>query len=114
MIIVLIVAALAAGFVAGEWTDAAIILVVVILNAALGLFQEARSEQAIASLQEMSTPQARVRRDGAIIEVDSPNIVKGDVVLLEAGDVVPADLRLIRAHNLKIEESALTGEIAAN
>jgi Ca2+-transporting ATPase len=110
MIIVLIVAALAAGFVAGEWTDAAIILVVVILNAALGLFQEARSEQAIASLQEMSTPQARVRRDGAIIEVDSPNIVKGDVVLLEAGDVVPADLRLIRAHNLKIEESALTGE----
>jgi Ca2+-transporting ATPase len=110
MIIVLIVAALAAGFVAGEWTDAAIILVVVILNAALGLFQEARSEQAIASLQEMATPQARVRRDGAIIEVESPDIVKGDVVLLEAGDVVPADLRLIRAHNLKIEESALTGE----
>ena len=110
MIIILLVAALLSGFVAGEWADAAIILVVVILNAILGLVQEARSEAAIEALQKMATPTARVRRDNAIMEVPSPELVPGDMVLLEAGDVVPADLRLSSAKNLKIEEAALTGE----
>lgn len=110
MIIVLIIAALLSGLVAGEWTDAAIIMIVVILNAILGVVQEARSQAAIDALKEMATPQAHVRRNGMISEIASPNLVPGDLVLLEAGDVVPADLRLISAHSLKIEESALTGE----
>lgn len=110
MIIVLIIAAILSGVVAKEWTDAAIIMIVVILNAILGVFQEARSEAAIEALKEMATPSAHVKRGGAIIEIPSTELVPGDVVLLEAGDVVPADLRLINAHSLKIEESALTGE----
>ncbi len=110
MIIVLIIAALLSGVVAHEWTDAAIIMIVVILNAILGVVQEARSEAAIDALKEMATPSAHVRRGGAIQEVSSTDLVPGDIVLLEAGDVVPADLRLTSAHSLKIEESALTGE----
>lgn len=110
MIIVLIVAAILSGVVAQEWTDAAIILIVVIVNAVLGVFQEARSEAAIEALKEMATPSAHVKRNGAIVEISSTDLVPGDVVLLEAGDVVPADLRLINTHSLKIEESALTGE----
>ncbi|MCT6890874.1 MAG: HAD-IC family P-type ATPase, partial [Lactobacillus sp.] len=110
MIIVLIVAALLSGFVAQEWTDAAIIMIVVILNAVLGVFQETRSEEAINALKKMATPNAHVRRDGQIVEIPSTELVPGDVVLLEAGDVVPADLRLTLTKSLKIEESALTGE----
>ncbi|KRL19543.1 P-type cation-transporting ATPase [Lactobacillus amylolyticus DSM 11664] len=110
MIIVLIIAAILSGVVAKEWADAAIIMIVVILNAILGVFQEARSEAAIEALKEMATPNAHVRRGGAIVEIPSTDLVPGDLVLLEAGDVVPADLRLVKAHSLKIEESALTGE----
>lgn len=110
MIIVLIVAALLSGVVAKEWTDAAIILVVVLLNALLGVIQEARSEAAIDALKEMATPHCRVMRDGTVKEISAEDLVPGDLVLLEAGDVVPADLRLISAESLKIEEAALTGE----
>lgn len=110
MIIVLIVAAILSGVVANEWTDAAIIMFVVLLNAVLGIIQEARSEAAIEALKQMSTPNAHVRRDGQVVEIPSTQLVKGDIVLLEAGDVVPADLRLVLAQNLKIEEAALTGE----
>lgn len=110
MIIVLIIAAVLSGFVAQEWTDAAIIMVVVMLNAILGVFQEARSEEAINALKKMATPNAHVRRGGQIVEIPSPQLVPGDIVLLEAGDVVPADLRLTVAKSLKVEESALTGE----
>ena len=94
MIIVLIIAAILSGVLAHEWTDAAIIMIVVILNAILGVFQEARSEAAIEALKEMATPDAHVRRNGAIITIPSTELVPGDIVLLEAGDVVPADLRL--------------------
>ncbi len=110
MIIVLIVAAILSGVVANEWTDAAIIMFVVLLNAVLGIIQEARSEAAIEALKQMSTPNAHVRRDGQVVEIPSTQLVKGDIVLLEAGDVVPADLRLVLAKNLKNEEAALTGE----
>ena len=110
MIIVLIVAAVLSGVVAHEWTDAAIIMVVVLLNAVLGVIQEERSEAAIEALKEMATPEAHVRRNNEIVTIPSTDLVPGDIVLLEAGDVIPADLRLNKARSLKIEESALTGE----
>jgi len=110
MIIVLLVAALIAGVVVHEWADAGIILAVVILNAVFGVFQESKAEEAIDALKEMSTPNARVRRGDQVLTVPSNQLVVGDIILLEAGDVVPADLRLIESANLKIEESALTGE----
>ena len=110
MIIVLMAAALISGVVAKEWADAALIMLVVLINAVLGVFQESKAEEAIDALKKMSTPEARVRRDGAIVSIPSDQLVPGDVVLLEAGDVVPADMRLIEVASLKIEESALTGE----
>jgi len=80
------------------------------LNAAFGVYQEGQAEAAIEALKNMSSPMARVRRDGHVIEIDSKELVPGDIVLLEAGDVVPADMRLFEAASLKIEEAALTGE----
>ncbi len=109
MIIILIIAAIIAGF-AGETVDAIIILAVVILNAIFGVFQESKAENAIDSLKEMSAPMATVLRNGESQSVKSEDIVPGDIVLLEAGDVVPADIRLTEANSLKIEEAALTGE----
>ncbi|VHG94435.1 Ca2+-transporting ATPase [Streptococcus pyogenes] len=112
MIIILIVAALLSVLTEGMegLTDAIIILAVVILNAAFGVYQEGQAEAAIEALKSMSSPLARIRRDGHVNEIDSKELVPGDIVLLEAGDVVPADLRLLEANSLKIEEAALTGE----
>lgn len=110
MIMVLLAAALIAGFVVHEWADAGIILAVVILNAIFGVFQESKAEEAIDALAKMATPNAHVRRGGQILTIPSSELVVGDIVLLEAGDVVPADLRLVESANLQIEESALTGE----
>ncbi|WP_373755939.1 cation-translocating P-type ATPase [Jeotgalibaca porci] len=109
MIVVLLAAALISG-VLGEISDAIIILMVVVLNAVLGVYQESKAEEAIAALRQMASPMARVKRDGEVVTVRSDEIVPGDIVLLEAGDVVPADLRLIESNSLKIEEAALTGE----
>ncbi|WP_125572993.1 cation-translocating P-type ATPase [Levilactobacillus huananensis] len=109
MIIVLMVAALIAGL-TGEVVDAVIILVVVVLNAIFGVFQEAKAEEAINALKEMSAPNATIRRDGQVMTVKSDELVVGDIVLLEAGDIIPADLRLLDVASLKVEESALTGE----
>ncbi|WP_414838844.1 cation-translocating P-type ATPase [Carnobacterium sp. TMP28] len=109
MIIVLLAAAVISG-IFGDITDSIIILVVVVLNAVLGVFQEAKAEEAINALREMSSPEARVKRDGAVISLKSDQLVVGDVVLLEAGNIVPADLRLIEVASLQIEESGLTGE----
>ena len=109
MIIVLLAAALISGAF-GDIADAVIILVVVIINAILGVAQEAKAEQAINALKEMASPEARVRRDDHVVSLKSDELVPGDIVLLEAGDVIPADLRLIEVASLKIEEAALTGE----
>ena len=112
MIIVLIVAAVISGAF-GEIADMVIILVVVILNSVLGVFQESKAEKAIEALQKMSAPHTRVRRDGAVSVIDSEDVVTGDIVLLEAGDSIPADMRIIESASLKIEEAALTGESVA-
>ena len=112
MIIILLAAAALSVITEGMdgLTDAMIILAVVVLNAAFGVYQEGQAEAAIEALKNMSSPMARVRRDGHVIEIDSKELVPGDIVLLEAGDVVPADMRLLEAASLKIEEAALTGE----
>lgn len=114
MIIVLLVAAVVAGFVGiaeGEGiADSIIILIVVILNAIMGVFQEQQAENAIESLRSMASPEAHVRRDGSMNSVKSTELVPGDIITLEAGDVVPADVRLIEANSLQIEEASLTGE----
>ncbi|MCI6871899.1 MAG: cation-translocating P-type ATPase [Streptococcus hyointestinalis] len=112
MIIILLVAAVLSVITSGGEgvTDAIIILTVVVLNAAFGVYQEGQAEAAIEALKNMSSPLARVRRDGHVVEVDSKDLVPGDIVLLEAGDVVPADMRLLETASLKIEEAALTGE----
>ena len=112
MIIILLVAAALSVITEGihGLTDACIILAVVVLNAAFGVYQEGQAEAAIEALKNMSSPRARVRRDGHVVEIDSRELVPGDIVLLEAGDVVPADMRLLEAASLKIEEAALTGE----
>ena len=93
-----------------EWSDAVIILIVVLINAVLGVVQESKAEKAIEALQQMSKAKTRVRRDGRIQQIESENLVPGDVVLLEAGDSVPADGRLLKTASLKAEEAALTGE----
>ena len=115
MIIILIVAAAISGVLAiveEEFpADVIIILAVVLINAVLGVFQESKAEKAIEALQEMSAATSKVIRDGKIVITPSENLVVGDIVLLEAGDAVPADGRIIDCASLKIEEAALTGEI---
>lgn len=109
MIIVLVAAAVVSGL-AKELADSIIIMVVVILNSILGVVQEGKAEKAIEALQKMSSPYSKVRRNGQVMQIKSEEIVPGDIVLLEAGDSVPADMRIIEASSLKIEEASLTGE----
>lgn len=109
MIGILIVAALISGFL-GDIVDTIAILVIVFLNAAVGVFQEYRAQRAVAALREMSAPLARVIRDGSEHEIPSRDLVPGDIILLVAGDVVPADIRLVSVIDLGVDESAMTGE----
>ena len=109
MIIVLIAAAIIAGL-TGDAADTIAIIVIVILNAAIGFIQEFRAEKAIAALKRMAAPEATVLRDGMLATVPASSLVPGDLVFLDAGKIVPADLRLTETFNLKIEEAALTGE----
>ena len=116
MIIILIVAAVISAVTAtvggeGEgYADVIIIMVVVIINAVLGVYQESKAEKAIEALQEIAAATSKVIRDGKIVTVKSEDIVVGDIVVLEAGDSVPADCRIVECASMKIEESALTGE----
>lgn len=109
MILVLLAAAVVAGIV-GDPKDSIVILIIVILNAAFGAVQEYRAEQAVAALRALAAPEAHVLRGGNLRVVSSRELVPGDVVLLEAGNAIPADLRLIDAAELQVDESALTGE----
>ncbi|MFE7376987.1 cation-translocating P-type ATPase [Bacillus cereus] len=109
LVYVLLIAALISAFV-GEWADASIIAIVVILNAVIGVIQESKAEQALEALKKMATPKAIVKRNGELQEIPSEQVVPGDIVMLDAGRYIPCDLRLIETANLQIEESALTGE----
>lgn len=109
MVLILLLAAVVSVMV-GDIKDAMVILVIVLLNAIIGFVQEFRAEKAIDSLKKMSALKATVKRNGTILEIDAAELVVGDVVLLEAGNIVPADIRITEAHSLKIEESSLTGE----
>lgn len=109
LICVLLVAALVS-FLLKEISDAIIITIVILVNAAVGVIQEGKAQKALEALKKLTSPKAVVRRDGAAREIQASELVKGDLVLLEAGVQIPADLRLVKTWNLKIEESALTGE----
>jgi len=109
MILVLITAALISGLI-GELADSIAILVIVFLNAVIGFVQEYRAEQAMAALRRLSAPSTRVRRDGKRLSLPSRELVPGDIVLLEAGDMISADLRLLETRALQLDEAALTGE----
>lgn len=109
LVVILIIAAVVS-LALGEYVDSFAIMFIVLLNAVVGVFQESKAEQALAALQKMAAPQAQVIRDGQQIAIPGREIVVGDIVLLEAGNYVPADLRLVESVNLKIEEASLTGE----
>lgn len=114
MILILLIAAIVSGitgYIHGEgFTDAIIILVIVFINAIIGLIQEQRAEKSLEALEKLSAPQCKVIREGKVMVVESKELVPGDLVVLDTGDAVPADLRLTEATNLKVQEAALTGE----
>jgi len=109
MIYILLVAAIISAIV-GEVSDALIIILVIIINALIGVVQESKAEKALEALKNLSTPKAVVKRDGEIYEIESSELVVGDIVIIDAGRYIPADIRLVETANLKIEESAFTGE----
>ena len=109
LVIILIVAAMIS-FALGEWLDGGAILSIVVLNAVIGVVQESKAEEALAALKKLAAPEAKVVRDGHQITMPARDLVPGDLVLLETGNYIPADLRLTESINLRIEEASLTGE----
>ena len=109
-LILILIGAAVVSFAVGESKDAIVILAIVIVNAFLGIYQEGRAEKALDALKKMSSPNAKVIRNGNLVIVPANTLVPGDVVSLDAGDIIPADLRLVESSNLKIEEASLTGE----
>jgi Ca2+-transporting ATPase len=112
VVILLIVAAVISALL-GDWIEAAAIMAIVVLNSVLGVVQESRAEEALAALKKLAAPDAQVLRDGRRVTVPSRELVPGDIIFLEAGNFVPADVRLTETVNLRIEEAALTGESVA-
>ena len=112
MVILLIVAAIVSAF-TGDVVECVIIIAIVVINAIMSIIQEGKAEDSVAALQKMSSPEATVIRDGQRGHVKAEELVPGDVVVLETGDIIPADMRLIESSNLKIDESSLTGESVA-
>jgi Ca2+-transporting ATPase len=112
MVVMLIISAIISAFL-GETLDAIVIMIIVVLNAVLGFVQEYRAEQAMAALKKMAVPRVRVRRDGHLQEVNATSLVPGDIILLETGNTVPADARLVEEANLRVMEAVLTGESEA-
>ncbi|WP_346915649.1 cation-translocating P-type ATPase [Clostridium sp.] len=110
LIYILIVAAILSVVVGKEISDAIIIGIVILVNATVGMIQESKAEKALDALKELSTPKAIVKRNGELVEIPSEEVVPGDVIIIDAGRFVPCDIRLIESANLKVEESALTGE----
>ena len=115
MIIILIIASIISAVISNiqgenDYIDSIIIIAIVILNAIMGVVQEAKAEKSIEALQQMTPPKAKVLRDGVTTEINAEELVPGDIITLEAGNYVPADCRLLESFNLKIEESSLTGE----
>lgn len=112
MVVILIIAAVVSIFLR-EYTDASVIVIIVIINAILGFTQEYRAEKAMAALKKLAVPSVRVKRDGNIKDVPALSLVPGDIVVFEAGNVISADCRIVESFNLRIQESALTGESEA-
>ncbi len=112
VVILLIVASVISGLL-GDYVEAAAIMAIVVLNAVLGIVQERRAEEALAALKKLASPDAQVMRDGHRVSVPSYELVPGDLVFLEAGNFIPADIRLLEAVNLRVEEASLTGESLA-
>lgn len=115
MIIILLIAAVVSAVVAkiqgsNDYIDSIIIIAIVVLNSIMGVIQEAKAEKSLEALKKMSAPVTKVKRDGRIVTIKGSDVVPGDIVILEAGNYVPSDCRLINSYNLKIEESSLTGE----
>ena len=115
MIIILIIASIISAGVSymqgeNDYIDSIIIIAIVVLNAIMGVIQETKAEKSIEALQKMTPRKSKVIREGKTEEINAEDLVPGDIVILEAGSYVPADSRIIEAHNLKIEESSLTGE----
>jgi magnesium-transporting ATPase (P-type) len=110
LLIYILIAAAAATAAIGHWIDTGVILAVVVINATIGFIQEGKAEQALEGIRKMLSPQAHARRDGAWREIEAAHLVPGDLVRLRSGDRVPADVRLLETANLRLEESALTGE----
>lgn len=113
LLIYILLGAALISFIVGEVSDSIIIGLVIAINTIVGVIQEQKAEKALQALKEMSTPIAVVKRDGVVVEIPAENLVRGDIVILEAGRVVPADIRLIESVNLQMEESSLTGESTA-
>jgi len=109
-IVILLIVASVVSAILGDWLEAGVIMLIVVLNAVLGVVQESRAEEALAALKKMAAPESQVLRNGQRVSVAARALVPGDIVYLEAGNFVPADIRLIEAVNLRVEEAALTGE----
>ncbi|MCL2365468.1 MAG: cation-translocating P-type ATPase [Oscillospiraceae bacterium] len=110
LVVILIAAAIVSTIAGDGLKDAIIIIAILVFNMIIGITQENKADNALKALKDMSSPKAKVKRDGAIDKIDSDHVVKGDIVILDAGDYIPADVRIIESMNLKVDESALTGE----